>query len=279
VVTVTALRHDPGSDGREHDASADPAFELSNASFSVEGRTLLAPTSLSFRRGRVHGIIGHNGSGKSTLLKLLARQMRPTTGRIDFAGLPLESHGPRAFARQVAYLPQNTPVATGLTVRELVGFGRYPWHGPLGRMSPEDRSHVNEALRLSHVEALADRLVDTLSGGERQRAWIAMLVAQNSAFILLDEPTSALDLAHQIDVLRLLRDLSRNRGLGVVAILHDINMAARFCDELIALHSGQVRARGAPDEIMRGDVLEQIYGIPMGVFPNPETGAPIGFAR
>nr|WP_324617715.1 ATP-binding cassette domain-containing protein [Microvirga pudoricolor] len=252
---------------------------MRDASFSIEGRTLLAPTNLTLARGRVYGIIGHNGSGKSTLLKLLARQMAPTTGHIAFGGLPLDRQGARAFARQVAYLPQTVPAATGLTVRELVGFGRYPWHGPLGRMGPEDRAQVKEALRLSQVEPLADRLVDTLSGGERQRAWIAMLVAQNSAFILLDEPTSALDLAHQIDVLRLLRDLSRERRLGVVAILHDINMAARFCDELIALHSGRIRAQGAPDDIMHGEVLERIYGIPMGVFPNPETGAPIGYAR
>jgi iron complex transport system ATP-binding protein len=149
----------------------------------------------------------------------------------------------------------------------------------MGRMSPADRAHVAEALRLSHVEDFADRLVDTLSGGERQRAWIAMLVAQDSAFILLDEPTSALDLAHEIDVLRVLLGLSRGRRLGVIASLHDINMAARFCDEMIALHSGHVRAQGEPAAIMRGSILEEIYGIPMGVFPDPETGVPIGFAR
>jgi iron complex transport system ATP-binding protein len=279
VVTDTAAFQDTSQDGRGYDASADPVFEVRDASVSVEGRVLLAPTRLTFGRGRVYGIIGHNGSGKSTLLKLLGRQMAPSFGQISFADRPLDQHGARAFARQVAYLPQITPAATGLTVRELVGFGRYPWHGPLGRMGPEDRAHIKEALRLSHIEGFADRLVDTLSGGERQRAWIAMLVAQNSAFILLDEPTSALDLAHQIDVLRVLHDLSRKRRLGVIAILHDINMAARFCDELIALHSGHVRAKGTPDEIMHGHVLERIYGIPMGVFPNPETGAPIGYAR
>ena len=260
-------------------APADATFEVREAGFAVEGRRLLAPTTLTFSRGRVYGIIGHNGSGKSTLLKLLARQIAPSFGDIALAGLPLGRHGARALARQVAYLPQNLPVATGLTVRELVGFGRYPWHGPLGRMSPDDRAHVAEAMRLSQIGSFADRLVDTLSGGERQRAWIAMLVAQDSAFILLDEPTSALDLAHQIDVLRVLQSLSRGRRLGVIAILHDINMAARFCDEMIALHSGHVRAKGEPGAIMRGDVLEAIYGIPMGVFPDPETGVPVGFAR
>ena len=138
---------------------------------------------------------------------------------------------------------------------------------------------MTEALRLAQVEDLADPLVDTLSGGDRQRAWIAMLVAQNSSFIFLDEPTSALDLAHQIEVLRLLQTLSRTRHLGVVAILHDINMAARFCDDLIALQKGQVRMQGKPDDLMRRDVLEMIYGIPMEVIRHPAADAPIGIAR
>jgi iron-chelate-transporting ATPase len=259
--------------------SADPVFAMEGASLSIDRHVLLAPTSLSLRRGRVYGIIGHNGSGKSTLLKLLARQARPSSGRIHYAGTPLDGFGARAFARHVAYLPQQTPTTTGLTVRELVRFGRYPWHGPLGRISAEDHVHVAGALKLAQVDTLADRLVDTLSGGERQRAWIAMLVAQDSSFILLDEPTSALDLAHQIEVLRLLQSLSRNRNLGVVAILHDINMAARFCDELVALQKGQICMQGTPEDIMRRDVLEMIYGIPMEVIRHPASAAPIGLAR
>ncbi|MFC4174433.1 ABC transporter ATP-binding protein [Microvirga sp. GCM10011540] len=258
---------------------ADAVLEMEGAHLSIEGHALLQPTSLAFGRGRVYGIIGHNGSGKSTLLKLLARQMPPSGGAIRFAGTPIQDFGARAFARHVAYLPQHTPVTTSLTVRELVRFGRYPWHGPLGRVSPEDHRHVAEAMSLAQVEPFADRLVDTLSGGERQRAWVAMLVAQNSGVILLDEPTSALDLAHQMEVLRLLRSLSRSRNLGVVAVLHDINMAARFCDELIALQKGAIRMRGTPGDIMHSDVLEMVYGIPMEVIRHPVTEAPIGFAR
>jgi iron complex transport system ATP-binding protein len=258
---------------------ASPVFTMESASLSIGEHTLLAPTSLSLRRGWVYGIIGHNGSGKSTLLKLLARQAQPSSGKVLYAGTYVEELGARAFARHVAYLPQQTPMTTGLTVRELVRFGRYPWHGPLGRISPTDHLCVAEALRLAQVEDLASRLVDTLSGGERQRAWIAMLVAQNSSFILLDEPTSALDLAHQIEVLRLLQTLSRTRQIGVVAILHDINMAARFCDELIALQKGQVQMQGKPEDLMRRDILETIYGIPMEVIRHPDSDAPIGFAR
>jgi iron-chelate-transporting ATPase len=273
------FRHDKIAARPEESERADPMFEMEGASLSIDGHALLAPTSLSLKRGCVYGIIGHNGSGKSTLLKLLARQAQPSSGTIRYAGTPLEEFGARAFARHVAYLPQQTPVTTGLTVRELVRFGRYPWHGPLGRISPEDHLRVIEAMQLAQVEDLADRLVDTLSGGERQRAWIAMLVAQDSDFVLLDEPTSALDLAHQIEVLRLLRSLSRNRNLGVIAILHDINMAARFCDELIALQKGRIRIQGKPDDLMRGDVLEMVYGIPMEVIRHPASDAPIGFAR
>nr|WP_091130913.1 ATP-binding cassette domain-containing protein [Microvirga guangxiensis] len=254
-------------------------FEMEGASVSIDGHVLLAPTSLTLKRGCVYGIIGHNGSGKSTLLKLLGRQAQPSGGSIRYAGTPVEDYGARAFARHVAYLPQQTPATTGLTVRELVRFGRYPWHGPLGRISAEDHLNVVEAMQLAQLDDLADRLVDTLSGGERQRAWIAMLVAQDSSFILLDEPTSALDLAHQIEVLRLLRNLSRSRNLGVVAILHDINMAARFCDELIALQRGRIRIQGKPDDLMRSDVLENVYGIPMEVIRHPASEAPIGFAR
>ena len=272
-------RHGDGTACSHGSEQAGPVFEMEEASFSTDGQVLLTPTSLSLRRGCIYGIIGHNGSGKSTLLKLLARQAQPSSGTIRYAGTPLGEFGARALARHVAYLPQQTPATTGLTVRELVRFGRYPWHGPLGRISPEDHLRVVEAMQLAQVNDLADRLLDTLSGGERQRAWIAMLVAQDSSFILLDEPTSALDLAHQIEVLRLLRRLSRDRNLGVVAILHDINMAARFCDELIALQKGRIQMQGKPDDLMRSDILEMVYGIPMEVIRHPASDTPIGFAR
>jgi iron-chelate-transporting ATPase len=134
-------------------------------------------------------------------------------------------------------------------------------------------------MALTDVEAFADRLVDTLSGGERQRAWLAMLVAQDAECLLLDEPISALDIAHQVEVLSLVQRLSRDRGVGVVVVLHDVNMAARFCDEILALRGGRLIARGAPDAIMTPAELEAIYGVPMGVMPHPETGRAISFVR
>lgn len=256
-----------------------PLFDLTNVSFSIPDRTLLHPLTLSLSGQRVTGLIGHNGSGKSTLIKLLARQQPASSGAIAFEGQALADWGDRPFARRVAYLPQQTPLASGMLVKELVALGRYPWHGPLGRFGPADREKVREAMALTDIEPFADRLVDTLSGGERQRVWLAMLVAQDAQFLLLDEPISALDVTHQREVLALVQRLSRERGLGVVVVLHDVNMAARFCDEILALRMGRLIARGTPDEIMTPNQLQAIYGISMDVIPHPVTGQPVSFVR
>ncbi|MBR1251123.1 ATP-binding cassette domain-containing protein [Bradyrhizobium sp. AUGA SZCCT0169] len=259
--------------------AAMPLFELDQVSFAVAGRALLEPLTLTLPARSVVGLIGHNGSGKSTLLKMLARQQPNSSGTIRFEGRPLREWSDREYARKVAYLPQQTPPAAGMLVKELVALGRYPWHGALGRFGETDRNKVAEAMALTHIEAFADRLVDTLSGGERQRVWIAMLVAQDAECLLLDEPISALDIAHQIEVLSLVQKLARERNLGIVVVLHDVNMAARFCDEIIALHSGKLITRGTPDKIMTPAELETIYGIPMGVMPSPDQSHLISFAR
>ncbi len=276
-----ARPHDPSDLGMQMNEPPSEAalFELTDVSFSVHGRTLLHPLTLSLAPGRVIGLIGHNGSCKSTLVKLLARQQAPTGGSIRFDGKPLTDWGERDLARHIAYLPQHTPPATGLVSRELIAFGRYPWHGALGRFGALDAEKVAKAMKLANVEPFANRLVDTLSGGERQRVWLAMLVAQDTRCLLLDEPISALDIAHQIDVLTLVRQLSLSRGAAIVVVLHDVNMAARYCDELIALQSGRLIARGTPAEIMTPDCLKYIYGIDMGVMPHPETGVPVSFVR
>jgi ferric hydroxamate transport system ATP-binding protein len=254
-----------------------PLFTLEGVGFSIADRVLLEPLSLGLGAGKVIGILGHNGSGKSTLVKLLARQQRPSCGVLRFAGRPIESWENRAFARKVAYLPQQTPPAAGMLVRELVALGRYPWHGALGRFGQRDRDKVAQAMALTDMERFADRLVDTLSGGERQRAWLAMLVAQDADCLLLDEPIAALDLAHQLEVLTLVRRLSHRAGLGIVVVLHDVNMAARFCDDILALNSGRLVARGAPEQIVQPDILNAIYGVEIGVMPHPRGGPPLAF--
>lgn len=258
---------------------SDALFELRGATFNAGDRRLLHPLDLDIGRGRVTGLVGHNGSGKSTLLKLLARQERATSGHIGFAGQPLDRWSNRLFAREVAYLPQTVPAAPAMQVDELARLGRYPWHGALGRFGSRDAERTRRALDLTGMSVLAGRLVDTLSGGERQRAWLAMLVAQDASCLLLDEPIAALDVSHQIDVLSLVRDLSREGGMSVVVVLHDINMAARFCDEIVALHSGRLIARGTPAEIMDATVLQRIYGVEMDVLPHPGNGRPIALPR
>ncbi|MBA8864938.1 iron complex transport system ATP-binding protein [Pantoea agglomerans] len=255
----------------------EATFTLKNASFEVPGRTLLQPLSLTFPPGKVTGLIGHNGSGKSTLLKMLGRHHAASSGEVLLNQQPVGRWNSKAFARQVAYLPQQLPAAEGMTVRELVAIGRYPWHGALGRFGQEDRDRVEDAIAQVGLNAFAGRLVDSLSGGERQRAWLAMMVAQNSRCLLLDEPTSALDIAHQVEVLALIKVLSQQRGLTVIAVLHDINMAARYCDHLVALRQGAMIAEGDAEAIMQPEVLGAIYGIPMGILPHPQGGAPVSF--
>jgi iron complex transport system ATP-binding protein len=252
-------------------------FDLSGVTFAVQGRVILKPLSLRLEPGRIHGLVGQNGSGKSTLLKILARQVRPTGGELRFGARPLQDWADRDYARQVAYMPQFTPPADGMTVRELVALGRFPWHGTLGRFSDEDGRMVEAAIDQVGLKDFADRAVDTMSGGERQRAWLALMLAQNARCLLLDEPTSALDIAHQAEVLALVQTLARERGMAVVVILHDINLAARYCDEIVALRDGRMVVRGPAAALMQPQVLDDIYGVRMGIFTHPVTGWPVSY--
>ncbi|MBK1699027.1 ABC transporter ATP-binding protein [Rhodovibrio salinarum] len=271
VATLTNVL--PG--GRPAHAGAPAGFNLRNVGFRIGEHELLRDISVGLEHAQVYGLIGHNGSGKTTLMKLLARQNTPSEGKIAFADRDLAAWPQRTFAREVAYMAQRLPDATGLTVSELAALGRYPWHGALGRFEQGDRERVQEALTLTHMDSLADRLVDTLSGGERQRAWLAMLLAQDSRCILLDEPIAALDVAHQVEVMQLVVQLCRQRQLTVVVVMHDINLAARFCDQLIALHSGRLVAQGPPDDVVQPQVLERVYGVQMGVIDHPEKAIPL----
>ncbi|AUI86325.1 iron ABC transporter substrate-binding protein [Vibrio azureus] len=252
-------------------------YQLVDASFVIDAKTILAPTNLTFQAGKVTTLLGHNGCGKSTLIKLLSRQNRCSSGEITFNQKPLSTFSHAEFAHQVAYLPQHPPITDGVTVRELVCFGRYPWKGAFGRYSKQDYAIVDQAIERVGLNPLAHRFVATLSGGERQRAWVAMLLAQQSQCILLDEPTSALDVAHQHELLSLIRELNQSMGLTVIMVLHDINMAAKFSDQLLALHSGKVIASGAPQELMTPATLQKIYGVELALFTHPQTGQPISY--
>lgn len=250
-------------------------IEAKGIGYAIDGSALIASVDIAFPPGQVSALVGHNGSGKSTLLKLLAGQLRPDVGEVCVGGRALAGWDRRDLARRVAYLPQHTANTDGLTVAELVAHGRYPWHGALGRFRDSDRAKVAEAMRLTGVTTFANRAVDTLSGGERQRVWLAMLVAQDARILLLDEPTSALDIAHQVEVLSLIRELGRQRNASTIVVLHDINMAARYADRIFALKKGRLIAAGSPEEIMEASTLQTIFGVPMALVRNPETGQPI----
>lgn len=240
-------------------------LEAKGLGFSVGDKQLLKTFDVSFEQGKIYALVGHNGSGKSTLLKLLAKQQRATSGDIFLKDKAVAKWSDKDFAQQIAYLPQHLPATDSLSGKDLVSFGRYPWHGLLGRLSSKDKQYVEEAMQLTDTTQYADRLVDTLSGGERQRVWLAMLLAQRTKYLLLDEPLAALDIGHQIEMLTLIKRLSETLEIGVIIVIHDINMAARFCDHIIALHSGELLVEGEVDEVFKESILKGIYGVPMHI--------------
>lgn len=225
--------------------------------------------------GRITGIVGANACGKSTLLRGLARLLKPIAGTVILDGTDIHRRPTGEVARTLGLLPQQPVVPPGVTVTDLVGRGRYPHQSGFRRWSPEDDAIVAEALDLTGTIDLADRLVDELSGGQRQRVWIAMALAQHTDLLLLDEPTTYLDLAHQIDVLDLLAELNASRGTTIVMVLHELNLAARYADHLIAMRGGQIRAEGTPDEVITEDIIRDVFGLASRVVLDPVTATPM----
>ncbi|WP_125099292.1 ABC transporter ATP-binding protein [Leucobacter chromiireducens] len=228
-------------------------------------------------------IVGGNGCGKSTLLRALARLLRPRGGAVLLDGQRIAQLSTKQVARTVGLLPQAPIAPDGITVAELVDRGRTPHRGALGRRGAGDDAVVAEALELTGMSEFAERGVDELSGGQRQRAWVAMALAQEPEILLLDEPTTYLDLAHQVDVLELLVRLSRERGTQVVVVLHELNLATRYADHLIAMSGGAVVAQGSPADIVTVELVREVFGLETVVCPDPVAGTPmivpIGAAR
>lgn len=235
-------------------------------------KILINNISLTFERGKLYGLIGHNGSGKSTLIKALAGENTPSHGQVLIDNEPLANLSARQLARQLAYLPQKLPDATNFTVSELVMLGRYPHQKWLQSASDTDKKIVEDAIQHTGVERFYHQTVSTLSGGERARAWLAMCLAQQTDYLLLDEPLAALDIVYQLEVLKLIRKLVDEKGLGVIIILHDINLAAQFCDEVVAMKQGEVCHQGDVATTMQGSVLHNIFGIDLHLISHPTTG-------
>ncbi len=257
--------------------TAAPTLTLEGVQAAYAKTTVVGPTTpidLTLGPGGCTVILGPNGSGKSTLLRVASGLHRPSAGRVLFNASPLDAQPRRALARTLAVVPQSPLAPPGATVREIVAMGRQPhlpWHAAL---RTDDRAIIDAALARCEITHLANRDLARLSGGERQRAWIAAAVAQEPRALLLDEPISALDVRHQLEVLRLVRDLADAERATVVIVLHDINLAARVGDRLIAMREGQIIADGTPHEVVTQETLQAIYAIRAEIDTDPETNRP-----
>jgi iron complex transport system ATP-binding protein len=244
-------------------------------SLSYGDRAVVTELSLKIPDRAVTVIVGANACGKSTLLRGLARLLRPTAGSALLDGRAIHKLNTREVAQVLGLLPQTPVVPEGVTVVDLVARGRHPHQGAFRRWSADDENAVTEALTVTGTLDLADRQVDELSGGQRQRVWLAMALAQGTDLLLLDEPTTFLDVAHQVEVLDLLVDLNRSRGTTVVMVLHDLGLAARYADHLVAMRGGQVHAEGAPADVVTEALVRDVFDLESRVVPDPVSGTPL----
>ncbi|TAJ05310.1 Fe(3+) dicitrate ABC transporter ATP-binding protein FecE [Pectobacterium versatile] len=241
-------------------------------------KRILDGLSLSLPAGKITALLGPNGCGKSTLLKCFAKLLTPESGTIQLNGKPLSTFSARQLSRHLALLPQQHLTPEGITVRDMVAYGRSPWLSLWGRLSPDDRQRVQLAMEKTHIVDLADKRLTDLSGGQRQRAFLAMLLAQDTPVVLLDEPTTYLDINHQVELMKLLRELNQ-AGKTVVTVLHDLNQASRYCDHLVMLAHGRVMAQGSPHEAMKPELLQRVFSIDAEIHAEPVSGKPMCVVR
>lgn len=239
-----------------------------------EANLVIRELDLTISAGRITALVGRNGCGKSTLLRGLSRLLKPRSGAVHLDGKAIHQIPTKELAKQIGVLPQSPTTPEGLTVHELVAQGRYPHQGWFQQWSEEDERVTAAALRITNMEQLADRPLDTLSGGQRQRAWIAMALAQETEILLLDEPTTFLDLAYQMEVLDLLYNLNEN-GRTIVMVLHDLNQACRYAHQIVALKDGQVYAQGAPQQVVTEKMVKEVFRLEAHVVADPITGTPL----
>lgn len=248
-----------------------------------EERIIVKDLNLTIPQGKITALVGANGSGKSTILKTMARIMKPKAGGVFLDGESIHKKSTREVARQLAVLPQNPTAPGGLTVTELVGYGRFPFQSGLAALTRADREIIAWAIEVTGLADFADRPVDQLSGGQRQRAWIAMALAQQTAILFLDEPTTFLDLAHQLEILQLLERLNQDQGRTIVMVIHDLNHAAQFARHMVAIKHGKVVCEGPPEQVMTPDVLRQVFAIEAEIIFSGKTSSfyciPYGLAK
>ncbi|MGC4940880.1 ABC transporter ATP-binding protein [Kribbella sp. DT2] len=237
------------------------------------GRLVVDDAGLEIDPAGVTALVGPNGSGKSTLLRALARLHKPDAGTVRLAdGEDALALSQKDFARKVTLLSQSRPTPNGVSVRDVVGYGRHPYRGRWRHDDPEGNAAIEHAMDVTGVTSMAERAVDELSGGELQRVWLATCLAQDTGVLLLDEPTTFLDLRYQIEILDLMRDLADEHGVAVGVVLHDLNQAADVADRIVLLDQGRVRATGTPAEVLQAESLTETYGIRIDVGTDPVTG-------
>lgn len=243
------------------------------------GEPVIGDVNLSIGASEIVALVGPNGCGKSTLLKALARVLKPMRGEVVLNGSAITSYSSREVAQMLAFLPQGPIAPEGLSVRELVAQGRFPHQTLLRQWSEDDQDAVEDALTVTDTAELADRPVATLSGGQRQRCWIAMTLAQDTSLLLLDEPTTFLDLKVQMDVMGLLGRIARQRGRTLLMVLHEINLAAAFADQILMMREGEIIARGTPSEVVTSTLLGDVFDLTAEVISDPQTGRPVCLPR
>ncbi|APQ96535.1 ABC transporter ATP-binding protein [Clostridium botulinum] len=250
------------------------SITTTNLVIAYEDKLIVDGLNMNIPKGKITTIIGPNGCGKSTVLKTIGRILKPKEGLVYLNGDDIRNLSTKEVAQKMAILPQSPQAQGGLTVGELVSYGRFPHKKGFGKLSPEDKKVIEWALDITKLTELEVTMVDNLSGGQRQRVWIAMALAQQTDLILLDEPTTYLDMAYQLEVLELLYNLNRKQSCTIVMVLHDLNLAARFADYMIAIRDGSIIKCGTPKEIMTKEVLKDTFNIDAEIVWGSKTGRP-----
>ncbi|MEJ5913202.1 ABC transporter ATP-binding protein [Pseudokineococcus sp. 1T1Z-3] len=264
---------DPPAGQEGPEGTGEARLVVRDATIGYDGVTISEGLTVEIPPGSFTVVVGPNACGKSTLLRSLSRLLAPKAGEVLLDGKAIGTYRAREVARRLGLLPQSSLAPDGITVADLVARGRYPHQGVLRRWSDDDERAVAEAMDCTGVTDLSGRLVDELSGGQRQRVWVAMVLAQETGLLLLDEPTTYLDIAYQIELMELFTDL-HHEGRTLVAVLHDLNHAARYATHLVAMRDGEVVAQGPPEEVVTEEVVGDVFGLRCVVVPDPVTGTP-----
>ncbi|MBC1520487.1 ABC transporter ATP-binding protein [Listeria aquatica] len=250
-------------------------FYTENLQIAYDKRIIVESLNIEIPKGQITALVGANGSGKSTILKTMARLIKPSKGAVFLDGKKIHQEPTKQIAKELAILPQNPSAPDGLTIEELILYGRSPHQTGFKSRSKVDNEMIHWALKMTNLLDLKERPLDQLSGGQRQRAWIAMALAQDTEIVFLDEPTTFLDMTHQLDVMNILKELNQVEQKTIVMVVHDLNHASRYATHMIAIKDGQVAASGAPVDVMTEETLEAVFNVKADIVLDPRTGVPI----